>query len=230
MSMPAPLWRLLLILSAVLASQAGRLHPDAPAEEPLRSELAIMTADDAWVPAHVLMLGATVLLALGRWGALRSEAFAAARTSVKLAAIAMTLFAVESVFHLAAVVDSDALASGESAPVAMTHVVLGAILYPLSGLAIASLSLRLAQRWTGARRLVAVPGIVGGLIHAVTVPLTLLLPDAGWLSWADPHGVGVPCTRRACLRNARRASGGAIVRTGAGAPASTPATRTGSPS
>ena len=60
----------------------------------------------------------------------------------------------------------------------MTHIALAAFLYPASGFAIASLSLDLARAWTGARRLIAVPGVVGGLVHAGTVPATLLLPEA----------------------------------------------------
>lgn len=177
-TVPAPLWRLLLVIAAVLASQGGRLHPSAEATEPLRAELATMTASDDWVPAHVLLLSWVALLAIALWLALRLPAFAGVRGALRLAAIAVSLYVVEAALHLAAVVDSDALANGESAPVAMTHVVLSAMLYPASGLAIVHLSVALAREWTGVRRLVAVPGVVGGAVHAVTVPATLLLPDA----------------------------------------------------
>lgn len=173
-----PVWRTAFVLSAVLGSQGGALHPSSDGSDPLREELATMTASSTWVPAHAMLLLSTALLALGLWGALGSPAFASARRRTRLAAIAVSLYVVEAAMHLAAVADSDALANGESAPVAMTHIALAAFLYPLSGVAIAALSLDLARAWTGARRLVVVPGVVGGLVHAVTVPATLLLPEA----------------------------------------------------
>jgi hypothetical protein len=178
MTIPSPLWRLILVISAVLASQGGALHPSSDGSDPLREELAVMTASDTWVPAHVLLLVATALLAFALWGAARSQAFRPVSRSAKMAAVAVSLFVVEATMHLLAVVDSDNLAHGESAPVAMTHIVLAAFLYPASGLTIALLSLDLARAWPGARKLVAVPGVIGGLVHAGTVPATLVLPEA----------------------------------------------------
>ncbi|WP_324273216.1 hypothetical protein [Blastococcus brunescens] len=91
--------------------------------------------------------------------------------------MALSLYAVETVFHLAAVVDSHALHEGHAAPVAFTHLGLAAVLYPVSGLAVAYLATTLARIQGGLRRVVAVFGIVGGLAHAVVVPLTFLSPD-----------------------------------------------------
>ena len=178
MKLPSPTWRVLLLLSAILASQGGRLHPEADAAEPMRAELATMTASETWVPAHLLLLASVTLLAVGLWMARTHPAFSGVRRSLQVAAVAVSLYAVEAVAHLAAVLDSHALAHGEDAPVAMTHVVLAVVLYPVSGLAIAWLSLDLGRHWSGLRRWVVVPGVLGGLIHALTVPATLALPDA----------------------------------------------------
>ena len=82
------------------------------------------------------------------------------------------------VFHLAAVVDSHALAHGGDAPVAFTHVGLSVVLYPITGLAIAGLALSYGRAFGGWRRVVAGVGIVAGLAQATSVPLTLVLPDA----------------------------------------------------
>ena len=60
------------------------------------------------------------------------------------------LYLIEAVFHLAAVVDSDALARGDAAPVAFTHMGLALVLSPVAGL--------------------AVVGIVGGLPVAAPAP------------------------------------------------------------
>ncbi len=203
MTAPTPLWRLALIVSAVLAANGGRLHPEADAAEPLRTELAIMTASPTWTTSHLLLLASVVLLAWGLWAARDLAAFGRARAALQLAVIGVSAYVLEAAAHLAAVVDSDALAAGEPAPVAFTHVILAVGLYPLSCAAIAWLSLRLARTWTGLRRLVVVPGLLGGDVHAASVPATLLLPDvelsplfaaAGMLIalWALALGVLMP--------------------------------------
>jgi hypothetical protein len=48
-------------------SKVGRPGAGAGARHPLREVLAIMTAHPDWVPARVLTLTSTVLLALGLW-------------------------------------------------------------------------------------------------------------------------------------------------------------------
>ena len=45
----------------------------------------------------------------------------------------MSLYAVETAFHLAAVTDSAALAAGEMPPLTLAHLALATVLYPLSG-------------------------------------------------------------------------------------------------
>ncbi len=172
-------WRIALVASGGLTLAGGALHPDSDGAAPLREELAVMTADPGWVPGHSLLVLGTVLLV----GALHMARLQrvwprATDRAVLVATVAFALYAVETVFHLAAAVDSDALHAGHAAPVAFTHIGLAAVLYPVSGIALAVAAATLGRASGGPARVVAVAGVVGGLAHAVSVPLTLLLPAA----------------------------------------------------
>lgn len=90
----------------------------------------------------------------------------------------MVLYSVEAVLHLAAVVDSDRLADGDVAPIAFAHIGLATVAYPVSGLAIAFLAWKLLPAWSLPQRPIAVVGILGGLVHTVSLPATMLFPDA----------------------------------------------------
>jgi hypothetical protein len=95
-----------------------------------------------------------------------------------IVAVVVSLYVVETVFHLAAVVDSEELAHGHAAPVAMTHIGLATVLYPVTGWAIVFLAWAFGRAWTGWRRGIAAVGVVAGLAHAFSVPLTLMFPRA----------------------------------------------------
>lgn len=171
-------WRLLLVGSALTAVVGGGMHPDSDASDPLRERLAQMTADDQWVLGHAFIVVSTALLALGLWTARRDLRWSSSvRRTFGIAGVAVGLYVVETVAHLAAVVDSDALAAGEAAPVAWTHVGLSAVLYPLSGWAVAMLALATARGASLPRRAVAGFGLLAGVVHAASIPLMLLLPD-----------------------------------------------------
>jgi hypothetical protein len=171
-------WRVALALSGVTMLIGGPMHPSADAEDSLREELATMTADPSWVPAHVFVVLSTLLLAVGLWVAHRRQAWpVGTRRTLKVAAVAISLYTVEAVFHLAAAVDSHELHHGDAAPVAFTHVGLSVLLYPIAGIAVAALAARQVSSWPGLRKAAGVPGVVAGLLHASSVPLTLLLPD-----------------------------------------------------
>ena len=172
-------WRFLLVASGVLLAAGGPMHPAADGSDTLRQELATMTADESWVPGHTLVAVSTVLLALGLWAAVRSRAWPASvqRTLTIVAAI-VSVYVIETLFHLAAVVDSEELAHGHAAPVAMTHIGLATVLYPVTGWAIVLLAWSFGRVWTGWRRGIALVGIVAGLAHAFSVPLTILFPRA----------------------------------------------------
>jgi hypothetical protein len=171
-------WQIALMAAGLFMLAGGALHPDADAQDSLREELAAMTADGRWVPGHALLVIGTVLLAGGLRVARRRQVWPRATDgALTVATIALALYAVETVFHLAAAVDSHALHHGDAAPVAFTHIGLAAVLYPISGLAVAYLAVTLARVQVGLRRAVALLGVAGGLAHAVSVPLTLVWPD-----------------------------------------------------
>lgn len=176
-------WRLALVASGILLALGGRMHPEADAEDNLRHELATMTADDRWIPGHTLIVISTVLLALGLWTAYRTRAWpSTVQRTLGLAAAAVSLYVVETLAHLGAAADAEALAHGEAAPVAMTHIGLSVVLYPITGCAIVLLAWSFGRAWRGWRRVIAGLGIGSGLLHAFSVPTTILLPDAE-LSW-----------------------------------------------
>lgn len=171
-------WRSLLVAAGVCMAAAGPLHPESDASGTTREELATMTAGDTWVLSHAGVAVGTVLLAVALWSAHRGDHWpAATRRNLRLAAIAVSVYVVETVVHLAAVVDREALAAGDPAPVAFGHLALAAVLYPVSGLAIVALAVRLAATVTAGHKVLAGIGVLAGLAHAVSVPLTLLAPD-----------------------------------------------------
>ncbi len=174
----AQLWRVLLVISGVVAMVGGTMHPSAEVDGNVREDLAQMTANDSWVPGHTLVAIGTALLALGLWSAWRQRAWPAqVLRALLVAAVAFALYTVETIVHTVAHVDSDALRTGDSAPVAYSHLGLAALLYPVSGLALAYVSVQIWKAGRTAHRVIAVVGVAGGLVHAVSVPLTLLFQD-----------------------------------------------------
>lgn len=171
-------WRIALVLSGLIALIGGPQHPDSDAKDPLREELAVMTADPAWVPSHALLLVSVGLLTVGLVAVRREPGWpASAGSALRVAGAAMVLYTIEAAFHLAAVIDSDRLAAGEFAPIAFTHIALATVLYPVSGLAILFLAWKLLPTWTLPQRVFAVAGMVGGLLHATALPTTLLFSE-----------------------------------------------------
>ena len=172
-------WRIAFGLAGVTMALGGRMHPEADAEDSLRQELATMTAGDTWVLSHTLLAIGTALLAVGLWAAHRSRTWpSSTRLPLHVVAVTMSLYVVETLFHLASVVDSDALADGGPAPVAFTHVGLSLVLYPLTGLTFAWLNARLFRAVGVPEKVFGVIGVVAGLLHASSVPMTIVFPDA----------------------------------------------------
>ncbi len=171
-------WRIALVASGVVMLTGAPRHPSSDAKYSMREELAIMTSHPDWVPAHLMVMVATILLAAGLLMAYRKGAWPGVQPALGIAAVAVTAYVVETGFHLAAAVDNHALHHGGATPVATTHVWLSLLLYPVTGLALSYLGIRQLAVWRGARRFVGLPAAVGGLAHAVSVPLTWALPDA----------------------------------------------------
>ena len=183
-------WRIALVASGLATINGGRLHPGADPADPFRQELATMTAHEHWVPGHILTMVGAILLVVGLRLATRLEWSARTVRALRIGSMVFALYVVETVAHLMSFVDSHALATGGSAPVAMTHVALATVLYPLSGAALVHLAVTLAREWPLPWRLVAVVGVVAGVVHALSVPMTLLLPDAELSPMFAVAGVG----------------------------------------
>jgi len=171
-------WRIALVTSGLVMLAGAPRHPGSDAKYPMRQELAIMTSHPDWVPAHVMIMLSTMLLAAGLLLAYRKKAWPGVQPALGIAAVAVTAYVIETAFHLAAAVDNHALHHGGATPVATTHIWLSVLLYPVTGLALSYLGIRQLAVWRGARRFLGLPAAVGGLAHAVSVPLTLVLPDA----------------------------------------------------
>jgi pimeloyl-ACP methyl ester carboxylesterase len=171
-------WRFAFVLAGISMAVGGSNHPEGDAEDSLTGELATMTQDDSWVMAHSFLAGGTALLAIGLWLAHRNRSWpTSTRRALHVVAVTMSLYFVETIFHLASAVDSDALANGDTAPVAFAHVALAIVLYPLSGLTLAWLNSRVVLAATLPMKTFGVVGVVAGLLHAASVPLTLMFPD-----------------------------------------------------
>ena len=171
-------WRLAFAASGVAMLIGASRHPESDAHDSLRHELATMTSHDDWLFAHSFVVASTVLLATGLWLAHR---FGQWPTTLRRAlfgtAVVVSAYVVETVFHLASMVDSDELHHGDAAPVAFTHVGLSIVLYPITGVAIAYLSAKIFRTVGWRRKPLAVLGVGAGALHAVSVPLTMTFPD-----------------------------------------------------
>ncbi len=204
-------WRVAFVLGGAAMAIGGPLHPESDAKESLRDELATMTSGDTWVLSHSLIALGTAMLAVGLWSAHRNRSWpASTRTALKVVAVTMSLYVVETLFHLASVVDSEALADGEAAPVAFAHVGLALVLYPVSGITFAWLSARLLRAVSRPEKVFGVVGVLAGILHAASVPSTVVFPDAeltpmfasaGMLFAAWALGLGVSGLRTARERS-----------------------------
>jgi hypothetical protein len=171
-------WRLAFVASGAAMLIGAPRHPKSDAHDSLRHELATMTSHEDWWYAHSFVVVSTVLLAAGLWLAYRYRSWPSAlRRPLLATAVAVSAYVVETVFHLASAVDSEELHHGDAAPVAFTHVGLSIVLYPLTGLALAYLSTRIFATVDTRRKPLAAVGVLAGVLHGLSVPLTLVFPD-----------------------------------------------------
>jgi hypothetical protein len=171
-------WRLALGLSGVLLLIGGPLHPDPDLGLDFDHSTAQMLRDSDWIPAHAFMLGSFVFLLLGLIGLYRSgQVTGRLATITKVGIAGAGLGVVEMSFHLMAFVDANALESGGSAPIARTHLTLAVIAYPIMGGSIALLALLGARKSLLTHPLLAVLGVIGGIIHGISAPIVVLTRD-----------------------------------------------------
>jgi hypothetical protein len=174
----ARFWRIAFVASGVAMLIGAPRHPESESTDSLRHELATMTSHDDWVLAHSFVVASTLLLAAGLWLAYRYQSWPERlHRALFGTALVVSAYVVETIFHLASAVDSDELHHGDAAPVAFTHIGLSIVLYPMTGFAIAFLSAKIFATVQLRRKPIAVLGMAAGVLHGVSVPLTLTFPD-----------------------------------------------------
>jgi hypothetical protein len=160
--------------AGLLLGMAGMLHPRVDTSVDYEEGLAGMFESAAWVASHALTLAGFMLLAvslavlvrdLGQgWSSRQRVIGWAAATGAVIAAL-------ESVPHLLAGSEADALLGGGSTPFTDLHTVLQAIATPTVGLSVAALAVASARsRALGSGRIAAAVALVGGVAFALAGP------------------------------------------------------------
>ena len=191
----------LLVAGGVAFFAGGAMHPkEDPPDVTMNEHLRVMFEDPLWYPAHAVLLVGMALLTAALVSLVRSRSMVggpvAAQRALVLAAVASALATVGMALHLMVAVESDALARGGSTPLVSVHVVLETITVPLFGLAVAALAAVGGATRALGNRVIAVPGVVGGLAYAAagatiafTDVLDPLFPVAGLIGvWAVAAG------------------------------------------
>jgi hypothetical protein len=202
--------------AGLLLGIAGMLHPRVDTSVDFDQGLAGMFESAAWVGSHALTLAGFVLLAVSLGVLVRDLGAgwgSGQRVIGFVAAAGAAIAALESVPHLLAGSEADALLGGGSTPLTDLHTVLQAISTPVVGLSVAALAVASARsRALGSGRIAAAVAVVGGVAFALAGPaiaitenpeLSPLFSGAAALSiWFILSGV----------RTARRLSGGEVDR------------------
>lgn len=170
-----------LAVAGLLMAAGGILHPRADTGAGYDGALAGMFEASAWTASHALVLFGFLLLALSMATLVRKQGRGWS-SGLRLAGWAVTvgagLAAVESVPHLLASSEADALRSGAATPLTDLHAILGAVTTPLVGLSIAALAVMSARdRTLGNGRVAAAVAVAGGLAYTLAGPLMLLTKD-----------------------------------------------------
>jgi hypothetical protein len=200
--------------AGLLLGLAGALHPRVETGVEYEQGLAGMFESAAWVSSHALTIAGFMLLAVSLAVLVRDlgPAWRSRQRLIGWVAVAGAgMAALESVPHLLAGSEADALLAGGSTPLTDLHSVLQAISTPAVGLSVAALAVTSARtRSLGSGRIAAAPALVGGLAFALAGPAiaitenaelsTLFAGSAGLSIWFIVSGV----------RTARRLSAGEI--------------------
>ncbi len=166
-------WRPLLLAAGVLMIAGAATHPRDPSMQQ-------MLMNPIWVPSHVLMLAGYVSLLASLLLLHRSGGGPVGRWM--LIAIAGTaLQTLEAFFHLIAVVDAERMLAGDATPVFATHMVLGALGYPVFGLVATALVIAGARTRSLGTWWIAPLGILGALLPGLAAVLVI---------WVGLTGVG----------------------------------------
>ena len=158
-------WRPLLLLAGPLMIAGSATHPRDPS-------MGQMLMNPIWVPSHALMLGGYVALLASLFLLHRSGRGPGGRwMPVILAGVALQTL--EAFFHLIAVVDAAGFNAGHATPVFTTHMVLGAIGYPVFAVVAVALIVLGARTRTLGNRWIAPIGILGAILPGLAGVLVI---------------------------------------------------------
>jgi hypothetical protein len=167
--------------AGLLMAAGGIMHPHADTDAGYDGALAGMFQASAWTVSHALVLFGFLLLALSMTTLVREQGHgwsSGLRLAGWAVAVAAGLAVVESVPHLFASSEADALLRGDATPLTDLHAVLGAVTTPMVGLSIAALAVIGARdRVLGNGRIAAALAVAGGLAYTLAGPLMLLTKD-----------------------------------------------------
>ena len=167
-------WRPFLLAAGVLMIAGAMTHPRDPSMQQ-------MLMNPIWVPSHALMLAGYVSLLASLLLLNRSGGGPVGRWM--LIAIAGTaLQTLEAFFHLIAVVDAGRMSAGHATPVFTTHMVLGALGYPVFAFVAMALVVAGARTRTLGTWWIAPLGVLGALLPGLAGVLVI---------WMGMGGVGV---------------------------------------
>ncbi len=159
-------WPWLLSVGGTLGFVGSLLHPQGDPTVTGNAALASEVGDPLWIPSHVLVLVFVALLVPGLLGLARSGVLSgAARTAALVAFGAAIVWVLESVPHLLAAADHDALLTGQPTPLVTGHLIGASIVYPLAGFSIATLALLGGRRLT--HPVLNVLGAVGAVAFGI---------------------------------------------------------------
>jgi hypothetical protein len=201
-----------LVAAGLLMAAGGILHPHADTGAGYEAALAGMFEASAWTMSHGLALVGFLLLALSAATLVRERGHGWP-SSLRLAgwavAVGAGLAVVESVPHLLASSEADALLRGGSTPLTDLHALLGAVTTPMLGLSLAAFALLSARdRVLGNGRVAAAVAVVGGLAYTLAGPLMLLTKDPAFSPLFAGSAALAIWLVLAGVRTARRLRGG----------------------
>jgi hypothetical protein len=160
--------------AGLLLGIGGILHPRVDSSVDLEQGLAGMFESSTWDVAHALTLAGYLVLAVSLAVLVRQlgSGWSARQRMIGWAAVAgATIAAIESVPHLLAATETNALLAGDSTPLTDLHTILQAIATPAVGLTFAALAVASARNHAlGNGMIVAVLALVGGVVYSFAGP------------------------------------------------------------
>jgi hypothetical protein len=171
-----------LAAAGLLLGIGGVLHPRVDTAVGYEQGMAGMYESSAWAGAHAITLTGYMLLAvsLALLVLALGPGWGRGRRLIGWAAVAGAgIAAVESVPHLLAASEADALVAHGSTPLTDLHSTLQAISTPAVGLSLAALALASAgSRALGSGRIAAAVAVVGGVAFALAGPVIALTENS----------------------------------------------------